>query len=611
MAKIAILPDVLCNQIAAGEVVERPAAVLKELMENSIDAGSTIISVRLLDAGRKEIGVVDNGEGMSPDDALLAIERHATSKIRAAADLEHIQSLGFRGEALPSIAAVSRFELLTREREATSGTRLVIEGGILKDVRAAGCAAGTQLLVRDLFFNVPARRKFLRSQETEMAHLSDQFLRLAMAHPSIHWQLHHQGRPGYDFPQVKSHEERARRILGMKLAETLCPFDVAASAMRLHGLAGPPELQRSSSQHLFVYVNGRPIWDRLVHRAILAPYATLVPKGKFPVVILFLELNAELVDVNVHPTKREVRWREPGPVLEAVRTTLSGALQTLQGQRWYRPLAGGRELTPAPQGQSVREQDFPPAQPNPLLRTAQAPPLEGVARQLEFTQCAASSLPSSGGLWPEERAGFEGEPLFSTLPLLGQLAHSYILLESPDGLIIIDQHAAHERILFERLNRSLEPGTEPRQRLSQTLVLELLPKEAARLQRWLPGLTDLGFELEAFGGDSFVLHAIPAALHDQQPAQLLRDLVESAQEGEALPSRLSLLANLAKSAACHRAVKARQKLARGEIHQLLKQLDETLTSATCPHGRPLWWKLTHSEIARFFQRSQAPGSLKS
>jgi DNA mismatch repair protein MutL len=610
MGKIALLPDILCNQIAAGEVVERPAAVVKELMENCIDAHAGTISIRLLEAGRKEICVVDNGEGMSSDDALLAIERHATSKVRVAADLDRIQSLGFRGEALPSIAAVSRFAMVTRERQATAGTRVYIEGGVLRDVREAGCPAGTQIVVRDLFFSVPARRKFLRSRDTEMAHISDQFLRLAMAHPDIHWQLYHQGRLCYDLAHMTSHEERARRILGMELAETLRPFASDHPALRLHGLLGPPELHRASSQHLFVYVNGRPIWDRLVHRAILAAYDTLVPKGKFPVVILFLEMGPQLVDVNVHPTKREVRWREPGSVVEAVRATVSAALEELQQQRWYRPLAGGREmLAPAP-GQSLREQEVV------LTRPASAPPPAasagdgGEGRQAGFAASAPPSGRSSLASLPATAGAPQDEPRFAGLPVCGQLAHSYILLEAPDGLVIIDQHAAHERIVFERLSRGLTAAREPRQRLTQAQVLEFLPKEAAILRRWLPGLTDLGFEIEPFGGDSFVVHAIPAAVHDQQPAQLLRELVEAAQEGEALPGRLSLLANLAKSAACRRAVKARHKLSLQEILELLRELDETLVSATCPHGRPLWWKLTHAEIARFFQRSQPPGSLK-
>jgi DNA mismatch repair protein MutL len=607
MAKINILPDILCNQIAAGEVVERPAAVVKELMENSIDAGSRKIELRIVDAGRREIRVVDNGDGMSPDDALLAIERHATSKIRAVEDLQHIQSLGFRGEALPSIAAVSRFEMLTRERQALAGTRLVIEGGILRDVREIGCPAGTQICVRDLFFNVPARRKFLRSQDTEMAHISEQFLRLAMAHPHIHCQLRHQDRLLHDLPQASNHQERALRILGLELANALQPFTGEHPEIRVHGLVGPPEVQRGSNQHLFVYVNGRPVWDRMLYRAIMGAYDSLLPKGRFPAAVVFLEMDPELVDVNVHPSKREVRLRHPAPVMDVLQNAVRRALEELHQQRWQRPLVSRPEsLRPSP-WQNVREKEASIAVGAGLVERSDFAPVMGDLTVVA-PPAASPEPPVSLSLpWMQSSPEVSAEVAFAALPILGQLASSFILLEAPDGLIIIDQHAAHERVLYERLHRASSVSSEGRQKLAHGVVLELLPRQAALLQQWVQPLAELGYEISPFGGDSFALHAVPASLADHHPVELLRDLVESGVGDGGTPSRAALVDALTKNAACRQAVKARQKLMRDEILELLKDLDQSLLSSTCPHGRPLWWKLTHTEIARFFQRSQAPG----
>lgn len=611
MSKIMILPDTLCNQIAAGEVVERPAAVMKELVENSIDAGSRKISLALLHGGRKEIRVVDNGVGMEPDDALLAIERHATSKIRSLEDLQAIHSLGFRGEALPSIAAVSRFELVTREADAVSGRLLRMEGGILRDVRETGCPSGTMITVRDLFYNVPARRKFLRSVETEMAHISEQFLRLAMAHPEIHFQLSHQERLQYDFPQAKDAVQRAGQILGVDLTRRLKPFEVETPSLRLHGLAGPPDIQRANAQSLFVYVNGRPVWDRMVNRAVLGAYDSMLPKGKFPMVVMFLEILHDLVDVNVHPTKREVRFRNPGEVMETVRGAIGKGLTEARHpggvQVPPRPLEG-RDTVPPLRSQYVRETQvsledvllrqieknppsapsqvglFPPLPPRPPLSLG-----DGGSRG----ESAAVGLDAGEAVFPQEI-------FFSRLPVLGQLANSYILLEAPDGLVLVDQHAAHERILYDQL--ASDAAGEAGQRLLQSVVLNLFPREAVMMKRWLDSLREIGFEIEPFGGDSFVIHSVPAALGACSPEVLLRSLLETAHEDEKAP-RWDLLAGLAKSASCHGAIRAGQKLKPEEIRHLLETLDKTAIASTCPHGRPLWFKLSLDEIARLFHRT--------
>ena len=609
MARITILPDILCNQIAAGEVVERPAAVVKELLENSLDAGSRKISLTLLQGGRKEIRVVDDGSGMSPDDALLALERHATSKIRALEDLQSIRSLGFRGEALPSIAAVSRFEMVTREPEAVSGTLIRMDGGTLKDVRETGSPAGTAITVRDLFYNVPARRKFLRSVDNELSHISDQVLRLAMANPEIHFRVNHQDRQLYDFPQVKDPRERAGQVLGTTILSRLRPFAMETQQLKVHGLMSAPEVQRPGTGHLFAYVNGRAVWDRLLNRAILSAYETVIAKGKFPVVVLFVELPATLVDVNVHPTKREIRFRNPGEIMETVRQAMRQALEgslmpaSEVPSRTFAPLQASRPFSPSA---CTWESQLPIGggfSSSPSITSGFPDQPWKASREFDtkvFPPIVSGSEGEGLENQPETRPAPSGQPSFSRLPFLGQLAESYLLLEAEDGLIIIDQHAAHERILYDRL--AAAPSREPAQRLGQSVVVELLPHEAVKLRRWLGHLAQLGFGIEPFGGDAFVVQSVPAVLGDCSPEGLLRDLLESASEDDQNP-QWSLLSELAKTVACHRAIKANQRLLIEEVRHLLQTLDQTRIAASCPHGRPLWFKLTHAEIARMFRRT--------
>ena len=609
MAKITILSDLLCNQIAAGEVVERPAAVVKELLENSIDAGSRKITLTLVQGGRKEIRVVDDGSGMSPDDALLALERHATSKIRAIEDLQSIRSLGFRGEALPSIAAVSRFELVTREPDALSGTAIRLEGGILKYVRETGCPAGTTVTVRDLFYNIPARRKFLRSVDNELSHISDQVLRLSLACPEVHVRVVHQDRQLYDFPQVKDRAERAGQVFGAGIISKLHPFFMETKQYRIHGLMSAPDVQRPGANHLFAYVNGRAVWDRMLNRAILSAYETVIARGKFPVVVLFVEIPPDLVDVNVHPTKREIRFRNPGEIMEAVRDTLR---RSLEGSGMPGRAVDLSNLSPVqaerffPRNQFTRETQVPIG--SGFERWSQGNPGAAPVQLDALQRVAAGGLPpvaapaGSESLESQAESNFVtvGMPSFSRLSYLGQLADSYLLLEAEDGLVIIDQHAAHERIIYDQLSSG--STREPAQRLVRSVVVELLPREAATLRRWMGRLQDLGFEVEPFGGDAFVVHSVPAILHDCSPEALIRDLLEGVSEDEQSP-QWSLLYEVAKTAACHRAVRANQRLVAAEVRQLLEALDRTQIGATCPHGRPLWVKLTHDEIARLFHRT--------
>ena len=603
VGKIAILPDILCNQIAAGEVVERPAAVVKELIENSIDARSTRVSVGLLDGGRKEIRVVDNGCAMSPDDALMAIERHATSKIRSLQDLSSIASLGFRGEAIPSIAAVSRFELSTREHEALSGTSIRIEGGVLKDVREKGCPPGTQVLVRDLFYCVPARRKFLRTAETELAYITDQFLRFSLANPNIHMQLSSQEKLVCDHFKCDGLLQRASQVLGPEIARSLTSIDFEKSGVSISGFLAPPDIQRTNSQSLFLYVNGRAVWDRLLQRAVLTAYEALIPRGKFPVAALFVGISPALVDVNVHPTKREIRFRNPGEAISILRDALFEGLSAIRPKSFgFARQEGGffEKRQAAPYAGTAREGQA-------SFGSASRHPDTGYRTQRGYTGYRVSGgVPPDQQVFPEKPAHvpFEAEPeaaefAYSSLNLIGQLANTFILLEAPDGLVLIDQHAAHERIVFNSLSKKKAKGA---QLLSRPAVVDLLPKEGVLLKSLIPSLHDLGFEIEPFGGSSFAIHAVPATLSEFKPEELLRDYLRHAEE-ECPANEGEILLGLARVASCHGSVRAGHRLKTDEIKGLLALLDSADTPFTCPHGRPLSYKLTYEQIFRFFKRS--------
>ena len=593
MGKIVILPDILCSQIAAGEVVERPAAVVKELVENSIDAGSSRILVSLLDGGRREIRVVDNGCGMSAEDALMSLERHATSKIRSAQDLNSISSLGFRGEAIPSIAAVSRFELSTREHEAHFGTSIRVEGGVLKDVREKGCPPGTQVLVRDLFYCVPARRKFLRRAETELAYITDQFVRISLANPKIHMELQSQEKLLCEHTACEAYLSRAAQVLGGETARSLFPIDFEKDGISVSGFLAPPDIQRTNSQSLFLYVNGRAVRDRLLQRAVLTAYEALMARGKYPVALIFVGISTSQVDVNVHPSKREIRFRNPGEVISTVREALFGALSAI-GSRSY-----GFSQT-VPLAREAREGQAPFRFKDPM---GEKDTLFPRTRPAHF-EAAGAAAPGGGNLSaaqpgsPVQAEMDAGSLAFSNLKILGQLANLFILLEAPAGLVIIDQHAAHERIVFSSLSNR---KTRASQLLARPAIVDLLPKEAVLLNSQIPTLRELGFEIEPFGGSSFAVHAVPAPLSDFKPEEILRDYLRYAEE-ECPANESDILLGLARVASCHQSVRAGQKLRTEEIKHLLEALDSIYAPFTCPHGRPLSYTLTYEQIFRFFKR---------
>jgi DNA mismatch repair protein MutL len=611
--KIRILSENLCNKIAAGEVVERPASVVKELVENSLDAGATEIRVEVEGGGKKLIRVVDDGEGMGRDDAFLCLERHATSKIRSDEDLFRLQTLGFRGEALPSIAAVSRFALRSRPEETLEGWEIYAEGGTVKRAGAVGSPRGTTIEVRDLFFNTPARRKFLRRDETELGHVGDVVTKLALAHPEVQFRLVHNGRSLIDVYRQAQLRERVASLLGRPLLRDLVPLAVdGPEGLGLHGLVAQPALSRSTSGSAFTFINGRYIRDRVVQHALMEGYRNLLEKGRYPVAVLFLAIDPALVDVNVHPTKHEVRFRDQRLVHEFISRSIR---ETLRPSAW---LSAAEEEPQGRDGNLLSAMDEPAA----LAPIASKPFADGPTG--EHRQRVQEALSSYASTRPEEEppapvADFRRpagpfvlparEPqggkggFFSALEIIGQYRRSYILAQDGDDLILIDQHAAHERIAFERLRAQFRQGSVERQALLFPAVLELDFREAALLNEHLEELGRLGFDLEPFGGKTLALKAVPRLLSDADAERLVRDVAgeiatvgNSALVEEALDEVFAVMA-------CHSVVRANQTLGPAQIGALLRELDHVDFKAHCPHGRPVMKRLCLAEVERMFKRS--------
>jgi DNA mismatch repair protein MutL len=586
-ARVRRLPDALVDQIAAGEVVERPASVVKELVENALDAGARRIRVEVRDGGRGWIAVSDDGSGMTPEDARTALERHATSKLRDAADLAAISSFGFRGEALPAIASVSTLRLLTRPHDAAEGFELRVRSGVLESARPAGAAAGTRVEVADLFASVPARRKFLKSATTEWGHVSDWLARAALALPEVHFDLGRDDRPAVSWPAAAP-LDRLAAVLGEADAAALVPLDHREGALRLHGFCSRPDAHRATAAGIQVFVQRRPVRDRVVQHAVQELYRELLPRGRHPFAVLFLELPAGAVDVNVHPAKWEVRFADPRGVHALVRHALQGALSR---RSWLgaTPAAGSDGAG----GAAPRAASWPAA-PAPA------------ARDWIFAE------PRAAERWGAERAAAPPEepaPLrFGDCALIGQLQATYLLLEGKDELLLVDQHAAHERVLYERLRASLLAQGIARQGLLAPLVVELAPAALAALLEQAELALSLGFELEPFGDGAVALRAVPSLLGERDPAALLRSL---ADELAASPAALSTGAALRALApadrmlatlACHAARRQGDLLDPREQRALLDALDAIPWAPTCPHGRPVAVPISRAEIERRFAR---------
>ncbi|MCF8032139.1 MAG: DNA mismatch repair endonuclease MutL [Desulfarculaceae bacterium] len=584
---VRLLPEEVANQIAAGEVVERPASVLKELVENALDAGAGRIAVEVAAGGRKLIRVVDDGAGMGPDDLLMALERHATSKVSSAEELTHVGSLGFRGEALPSIAAVSRMLLRSRRAGDEAGSQARVESGTIKAVEQVGCPVGTLVEVKDLFFNTPARRKFLKSQATESGHLAGALVRLALARPEVAFRYKVGNQVTHDLPGGQDLAVRAASLLGRASAEAMVRLEEDEDPLGLEGLAGLPSLSRSAADQVYTFVNGRFVRDKVLLHAVNQAYRGLMPDNRRPVVVLHLTLDPELVDVNVHPAKTEVRFTRSQEVHDALARALRRGLSKGRGVKPSARPGVAQNAPPRPYAAPGRG----PASPPPPAPSSRPDGLDRASQE-------GLSLPGGG----TKRL----QPLYTKaeeLTVIGQLHGLYVLCSSPQGLVLIDQHAAHERLTYERLKAGLARGELPRQGLLSPLTMELSPGEAAWASEQADQWSRLGLELEPFGGATWAIRAVPPHLAGGDPRPAVRDLLSQMSASGLEVETPEFVETALRSLACHGSVRQGQRLKPRELEELVDQICALPAPLTCPHGRPVMLMLTRHELDRQFRRS--------
>jgi len=605
---IQVLPDAVIDQIAAGEVVERPASVVKELVENALDAGAQRIHVEVREGGKQLIRVVDDGRGMTPDELRLAIQRHATSKLRAVDDLSSLATMGFRGEALPTIASVSRFSITSRAGSAGQAAALRVEGGKVGEVEPAGAAPGTTVEAADLFFNTPARLKFLKSTATEAAHITDMVNRAALCAPRVHFSLVTGGRKPVDLPPCQDRLERCRAVLA-RWADSLVAGERQVGPLRAEAILAPPSESLRTSRQLVLAVNGRHVRDRALLQAVLAGFGPMMDRGRFPVAVVYLDLPPDCLDVNVHPQKTEVRFAEPRRIFSLVKGCVE---ELLASSRWLEQGAGRA----AGQGRS-----HAPARRYSLNRSSDAGYDEHKQRLMEATRRFWSRRPSERGGAAREQSeapypadgeaargyaasvGAEPGGYFSSLTVVGQAMGLFVVCEGQDEVVLIDQHAAHERVTFERLRAAADAGSVPTQRLLVPEPVELDPRLAATAEAHAGALEELGLEAEHFGGEAWAVRAVPAALAGANPVELLRDLLESLT-GESEGSDVvqeSGDATLARMA-CHGSVRQGRSLSEQEMSALLRALDRVDFATACPHGRPVMVRLSRQELERRLKR---------
>jgi DNA mismatch repair protein MutL len=664
MGRIHILADQVANQIAAGEVVDRPASVVKELLENSLDAGATRIVIAVEGGGRKLIRIADDGSGMVRDDALLAFERHATSKLRLSDDLLSIATLGFRGEALPSIASIARVEMVTRAAGESSGTRMEIAGGKLLLCEDAGAPPGTTITVRDLFFNTPARRKFLKSENTELAHVTALVTHYALAHPDKHFELHSATHALLVAPPVRQAAERIFQIFGQDTLDQLLPLaaeieleraglpepppwrrpaDYQAAEpgwLRIAGFTSKPALEKLNRNSIYCFVNRRLVRDRLLMHAVSEAYRNILPPTSFPVVLLFVEMPPEEVDVNVHPAKTEVRFRQGAWLHDFVRDTIrnqltmgrpaAGFLQALTAHpsataalaapsspsspnfgpnygQWELPSSGG--WPPAsPDLATVEEDGFhltgPAVPPSPGVLPFAAPAIVPQPSSLIAANGVRSSSCSSALLAEEEADAGTSPSLhgLASLRPLGQLRESFILAVNQEGLWIIDQHVAHERVLFERVLRQRQLQQVERQRLLMPMLIDLLPAQMVTFAAIARELEANGFEVEPFGPRTIAIKAAPAGLEGSALERMVVEVLEQAGSLEQAENLEAARTRIAASIACHAAIKVNTPLDPARMEWLLAELARTEHPTSCPHGRPIVLRYAWKDIQRAFHR---------
>ncbi len=674
MGRIHVLSETVANQIAAGEVVERPASVVKEMLENSLDAGATRIKISVEAGGKKLIQITDNGCGMVRDDAMLAFERHATSKIKNAEDLLSVATLGFRGEALPSIASVSRLRLETRAAEEAAGTVVEINGGKIARVEEAGLPLGTSITVRDLFFNVPARKKFLKAESTELSHIASLVTHYALAHPEKHFELHSAANAMLVAPPVAGYSERVYQVFGKETLDQLIPVAARQALehvglpqpppwrrkevdedgvevvpkdpgeMRIHGFVSKPEIQKLNRNSIFVFVNGRLIRDRLVQHALTEAYRNIIPPTVYPVVLLFLELPAAEVDVNVHPSKTEVRFRQQSVMHDFVRDSVRAALMKARpvpqfvtemrahatasqaltpgamtpGIEPWGPVSGAgsgvgdAESSLATDARNGVGGDFPGGG-GFSLQAPVPPPISqrfqfegGIAVEANAAVSLAREVETipDNGCAPSLEVGDE-EPTLSSLGSLrplGQIRNSFILAVNEDGLWIIDQHVAHERVLFERVLKQRAAQKVESQRLLMPIVLELSPAQQAVFGEISDELQHNGFEAEPFGARSVAVKVAPAGVDASAVEHMLHELLDQFSREDQSLNLEKIRARIAASIACHAAIKVNMPLEQNKMEWLLAELAKTDHPMSCPHGRPVVLRYSVKDIQKAFKR---------
>ena len=584
-SRIRRLPDHLVNKIAAGEVVERPASVVKELVENALDALCTQVTVDLRDAGRALIRVTDDGVGMSSDEVDLALLRHATSKLATDADLDAITTLGFRGEALPAICAVTRFSVLSCPRGADIGTLVRGEGGTVNEKLLVPAPAGTTVEAQDLFFNTPARLKFMKSAPSEVAAALRLLEAIALAHQDVHFRVSHNGRPALGAPRARSLRDRVGALWGFERAGKLLEVERKDGPLAVSGLVAPPQLSRGNRDEIVLIVNGRPVRDTQLAQTLIEAYRPLLARDQFPVAVLHLELPPQEVDVNVHPTKAWVRFRSPRQVQEILYRAVHDALRQAQVVQLQRGLSGRALTDDRASGDATGSFSIESGGPE------MAPALP---------QSADIPLPDA-----QTRLFHEPPAQFTTANfgnVIGQLQDTFIVAATDDEIFFLDQHVAHERVLFERLLADLDAGPLASQELLFPQPVELGAGQAALVQEWAETLEGLGFRLEGWSGATVVLRAVPALLRGQEPRRLIEALVEDVdrpRKGEPQP----LLHRALSFVACHAAIKAHAPLQREEMARLIADLAVTKTPYFCPHGRPIVSRLSLRDIKRELGRT--------
>ncbi len=579
--KIQVLPQSISQVIAAGEVIERPASVVKELMENAVDAGSSEITVELGAGGLQLIRVVDSGEGMDQGDVPLAFQRYATSKIRNAEDLYDIHTLGFRGEALPSICQVSKMTLQTRTHHSVTGTKVICEGGEIKSISETGCPVGTEVEVKQLFYNIPVKRKFLKSIRSELRSALNHFLRLSLSHPKISFKFIHDGRTLHEYPKTEFPLVRIEAIFGKEIYSHLEPIEFEDEGIRISGYASLPSISKRNADSIFFYVNQRFIKDRMIYKAVLDAYRHILPSNQFPVVILFIVLPPSAVDVNVHPTKAEVKFQNPDRVYRAVLASVRMVLQEGPSRL--------EEMAPAGEG---RERDFHGSAHSSLFRQ-EAPSAPSFF--MTGKEEGILTVQDGGGLpWkPEEKWAYT---------ILGQIRGTYILCEGEGNLIFIDQHAAHERILFEKFKKEYENRSMVSERLLLPILMEFSAEESYILESGGEALKEIGFEIERVGEKLFAIRSIPSFIDQKDPKEFLREVLDELSFLEKGKKGDEAIHTLLVALACHSAVRANSLLRREEIDRLVKSLIPFHRSTTCPHGRPIFFILPLEELGKQFKR---------